>query len=68
MLNNPKFISDRNVDVYQRAGQGDLDKNDLSSWMLETGDDIDRPDIHGLSMMMWAAAYGQVIDGNGFFV
>jgi len=50
----------RNVDVYQRAGQGDLDKNDLSSWMLETGDDIDRPDNHGLSMMMWAAAYGQV--------
>lgn len=50
----------RNVDVYQRAGQGDLDKNDLSSWMRETGDDIDRPDVHGLSMMMWAAAYGQV--------
>ena len=50
----------RNVDVYQRAGQGDLDKNDLSMWLRETGDDIDCHDGHGLSMLMWAAAYGQV--------
>jgi len=50
----------RNVDVYQRAGQGDLDKNDLTLWLRDTGDDIDRPDVHGLTMMMWAAAYGQV--------
>lgn len=49
-----------NVDVYQKAGQGDLDKADLSMWLRETGDDIDRPDVHGLSMIMWAAAYGQV--------
>ena len=39
---------------------GDLDKNDLGAWLRETGDDIDRPDLHGLNMMMWAAAYGQV--------
>ena len=50
----------RNVDVFQRAGQGDLDKNDLSYWLREAGDDIDGSDGHGLTMMMWAAAYGQV--------
>ena len=50
----------RNVDVFQRAGQGDLDKNDLTYWLRETGDEIDRPDMQGLTMMMWAAAYGQV--------
>ena len=50
----------RNVDVFQRAGQGDLDKNDITLWLRDTGDDIDRPDVQGLTMMMWAAAYGQV--------
>ena len=25
----------------------------------ETGDDIDRPDVQGMTMLMWAAAYGQ---------
>ena len=50
----------RNVDVFQRAGQGDLDKNDLSYWLRDAGDDIDGADGHGLTMMMWAAAYGQV--------
>eukprot|EP00090_Calanus_glacialis_P034342 TRINITY_DN5759_c0_g1_i1.p1 TRINITY_DN5759_c0_g1~~TRINITY_DN5759_c0_g1_i1.p1 ORF type:complete len:216 (-),score=79.01 TRINITY_DN5759_c0_g1_i1:130-747(-) len=49
----------RCVDVYQRAGQGDLDRNDLAGWLMETGDDIDRPDVGGMTMMMWAAAYGQ---------
>jgi len=49
----------RSVDVYQRAGQGDLDRNDLALWLQETGDDIDRPDVGGMSMLMWAAAYGQ---------
>ena len=50
----------RNVDVFQRAGQGDLDKNDLNYWLRDAGDDIDGQDGHGLTMMMWAAAYGQV--------
>ena len=45
--------------MYQRAGQGDLDRNDLAGWLMETGDDIDRPDVGGMTMMMWAAAYGQ---------
>jgi len=49
----------RGVDVYQRAGQGDLDRNDLEQWVREMGDDIDRPDVQGLSMLMWASAYGQ---------
>ena len=49
----------RGVDVFQRAGQGDLDRNDLALWMRETGDDIDLPDVGGMTMMMWAAAYGQ---------
>lgn len=51
--------SKRCVDVFQRAGQGDLDKNDLAMWLRETGDDMDRPDMQGLTMLMWAAAYGQ---------
>ena len=25
----------------------------------ETGDDIERPDVQGLTMLMWASAYGQ---------
>ena len=45
--------------MYQRAGQGDLDRNDLEQWVREMGDDIDRPDVQGLSMLMWASAYGQ---------
>ena len=35
------------------------DRNDLAGWLMETGDDIDRPDVGGMTMMMWAAAYGQ---------
>ena len=50
----------RNVDVYQRSGQGDLDRNDIREWLSQTGDDMDRPDNNGLTMLMWAAAYGQV--------
>ena len=50
----------RCVDVFQRAGQGDLDQRDLADWLRETGDDVNRPDGAGLTMMMWAAAYGQV--------
>ena len=50
----------RNVDVYQRSGQGDLDRNDIREWLSQTGDDVDRPDNNGLTMLMWAAAYGQV--------
>merc|ERR550525_1238900 len=49
----------RGVDVYQRAGQGDLDQKDLQQWLRETGDDIERPDVQGLTMLMWASAYGQ---------
>ena len=49
----------RSVDVFQRAGQGDLDANDLNCWLRETGGDINRPDNHGFTMLMWAAAYGQ---------
>lgn len=49
----------RGVDVFQRAGQGDLDRNDLEQWLRETGEDIGRPDMQGLSMLMWASAYGQ---------
>jgi len=49
----------RAVDVYQRAGQGDLDCKDIDQWMRETGGDINRPDVHGFCMLMWAAAYGQ---------
>ena len=25
----------------------------------ETGDDLERPDVQGLTMLMWASAYGQ---------
>ena len=50
----------RNVDVYQRSGQGDLDRNDIREWLSQTGDDMDRPDNNGLTMLMWASAYGQV--------
>ena len=50
----------RNVDVYQRAGQGDLDRNDIREWLAQTGDDMDQADNNGLTMLMWAAAYGQV--------
>jgi len=49
----------RAVDVYQRAGQGDLDSNDLENWLRDTGGDINRPDNGGLTMLMWGAAYGQ---------
>ena len=66
----------RGVDVYQRAGQGDLDRGDLEQWLRfmdyskrgyqynsftcrETGDDLERPDVQGLTMLMWASAYGQ---------
>ncbi|XP_023334156.1 DNA-binding protein RFXANK-like [Eurytemora carolleeae] len=49
----------RSVDVYQRAGQGDLDNNDIDCWLRETGGDINLPDVHGFTMLMWAAAYGQ---------
>ena len=63
------------MDVYQRAGQGDLDRGDLEQWLRlmdyvkyidtnsftcrETGDDLERPDVQGLTMLMWASAYGQ---------
>ena len=49
----------RGVDVYQRAGQGDLDRKDLEQWLRETGEDVDRPDQQGLTMLMWASSYGQ---------
>eukprot|EP00088_Acartia_fossae_P070133 TRINITY_DN9313_c0_g1_i12.p1 TRINITY_DN9313_c0_g1~~TRINITY_DN9313_c0_g1_i12.p1 ORF type:complete len:215 (+),score=31.75 TRINITY_DN9313_c0_g1_i12:53-697(+) len=51
----------RSVDVYQRAGQGDLDTNDINNWLCDgdSGGDINTPDANGLSMVMWAAAYGQ---------
>jgi len=51
----------RSVDVYQRAGQGDLDTNDISGWLSEgeSGGDINYADANGFSMLMWASAYGQ---------
>ena len=30
----------------------------------ETGGDINRPDVDGLTMLMWAAAYGQTPTGE----
>lgn len=46
-------------DIYQRAGQGDLHARDLEHYLRETGGQIDMPDNNGLSLLMWAAAYGQ---------
>ena len=35
-------LASSHVDVYQRAGAGDLDSRDIAQWMRDTGEDIDR--------------------------
>ena len=35
------------MDVYQRAGAGDLDSRDIAQWMRDTGEDIDRWAVGG---------------------
>ena len=36
-----------------------LKKITFCMYCRETGDDIERPDVQGLTMLMWASAYGQ---------
>ena len=40
--------------------QGDLGGDDLSLWLQQTGGNIDLADRAGLTLLMWAAGYGQV--------
>ena len=40
-------LASSHVDVYQRAGAGDLDSRDIAQWMRDTGEDIDRWAVGG---------------------